>query len=139
MRDHGLLGANALADAIRGCHAGLLCSAFGEGSPFIVIEALAAGRPFALPPLQTLVEAYGATLGAHIVVDRTADDFLGALEGVRADMLGKQVDPFAISAGVAERAQTRAVPKLLADLARLSDPEAPDQSAAPTKAGLEQC
>ena len=35
----GLLDVEQLANAITDCHAGLLCSGYGEGSPFIVVEA----------------------------------------------------------------------------------------------------
>jgi len=125
VRDGGFLGAGALAEALGACHVGLLCSAFGEGSPFILIETLGCGRPFVLPPLPTLVEAYGGVDGAHIVRRREVEAFVDALLQIRADMLAGRVDPFAIADGVADRAQSRAAPRLLAELARLSTVVAP--------------
>lgn len=125
VQDGGFLDASALAAAIGACHAGILCSAYGEGSPFIVIESLACGRPFALSPLPTLVEAYEGVAGAHIVARREAKAFVAALLQIRGDMLAGRVDPFAIAAGVADRAQSRAAPRLLSELAALADRAAP--------------
>jgi len=120
VHDGGFLGVDALAKAIGDAHVGLLCSAFGEGSPFIVVEAMACGRPFVLAPLPTLNEAYGGLTGAHVLERRDAAAFVAALKDIRAQMLAARVDPFAIAASVAGRAQSRAAPLLLADLARLA-------------------
>lgn len=124
VHDGGFLGAGALAEAIGACHVGILCSAYGEGSPFIVIESLACGRPFVLSPLPTLIEAYAGVSGAHIVARREAREFVAALLQIRDDMLANRVDPFAIAAAVADRAQSRAAPQLLSDLAALAAGEA---------------
>ncbi len=119
VEDHGFLAPSALAKAIGGCHVGILCSAFGEGSPFIVIETLACGRPFVLPPLRTLTEAYANVEAAHIVERNEVKDFLAALADIRAQIVSGRLDPFAIAAQVAERSVSRAAPRLLEALARL--------------------
>jgi len=124
--DHGFLKPPALAEAIRGCHLGLMCSAFGEGSPYILVEALACGRPFVVPTLPTLVGAYRGYEGVHFVEKYRAEDYLAAMQAVRAAMLRGAVDPGAIAAGVAPRARARAVPDLLDALARLG--AAPESS-----------
>jgi len=118
--DHGFLGPQALADAMRGCHAGLMCSAFGEGSPYVVVEALACGRPFVLPTLPTLRATYARAVGARFVENQTAADYVMALLDLRRQMLAGGMDPFAIAADVAPRARARAVPALVADLAALA-------------------
>ncbi|HXY58347.1 MAG TPA: glycosyltransferase [Methylocystis sp.] len=116
----GFLDVGTLAMAIGSCHVGILCSAYGEGSPFIVVETLACGRPFVLPPLPTLVEAYDGAPGALIVARREADGFVEALMNIRAKILAGHVGANAIASGVADRAQSRAAPRLLAELVSLA-------------------
>lgn len=120
--DHGFLKPPALAEAIRGCHLGLMCSAFGEGSPYILVEALACGRPFVVPTLPTLVGAYRGFEGVRFVENYRAEDYLAAMQAVRAAMLQGAVDPGAIAAQLAPRSRARAVPDLLDALAGLGAP-----------------
>jgi glycosyltransferase involved in cell wall biosynthesis len=121
VQNAGFLQPAALAQAIGACHVGLLCSGFGEGSPFIVIEALACGRPFVLPPLPTLVEAYAGFPGVHIVGQYRTEAFLDELTKIREDMRKGGIDPFEIAAGVTGRSQSQAAPALLHELARLAE------------------
>lgn len=81
-RSAGLLNARQLADEIHNCHVGILCSGYGEGSPFIVVEALASGRGFILPPLQGLVEAYGGYRGIVFAAAHSVDAFIEALVAI---------------------------------------------------------
>jgi glycosyltransferase involved in cell wall biosynthesis len=118
--NHGFLGPEALAEAIRSCHVGLMCSAFGEGSPYIVIEALACGRPYILPSLPTLKAAYETVEGAHFVERYCAHDYVTALGAVRTAVLAGTVDASAIAAGVAGRSRSRKVPELVSELARIA-------------------
>jgi glycosyltransferase involved in cell wall biosynthesis len=121
VKNHGFLGPQPLAEAIRSCHLGLMCSAFGEGSPYILIEALACGRPFVIPTLPTLVSAYQGFEGVHFVEHYRAEDYVAAIGAVRAAMLAGEVDPLAISAQTESRSKSRAVPALLDAWARLDD------------------
>ncbi len=119
--NHGFLGPEALAEAIRSCHLGIMCSAFGEGSPYIVVEALACGRPFVLPTLSTLRAAYDNFEGVYFVERYSARDYLAAMAAVRAAVLARAVDPFAIAAQVESRARSRKVPELVNELAQLAN------------------
>ena len=78
-RSSGLLNAQQIAEAIADCHAGILCSGYGEGSPFIVVEALASGRGFILPPLQSLIDTYRGYPGIIFAKAYTVDAFTEAL------------------------------------------------------------
>jgi glycosyltransferase involved in cell wall biosynthesis len=80
----GLLDARKLADAIAQCHVGILCSGYGEGSPFIVVESLACGRGFVLPPLPGLIEAYRDYRGIMFSPDYTVSGFVATLAKMRA-------------------------------------------------------
>ena len=122
VQDHGFLSPPALAEAMSACHVGILCSAYGEGSPFIVVEALACGRPFVLPPLPTLVASYGRVKDAHIVTRYDARDFLEALLEIRREIIEGRIDPHAVAAQVAARSVSKAAPRLLEALARLDPP-----------------
>ncbi len=115
----GLLDAKGLAAAIGACHMGLMCSHFGEGSPFIVVETLACGRPYVLSPLPTLTGAYGGNPGVRFAADYTADAFLEAILALRAD-LDAGLTPEAIAAAVASRAEPVATRALLAELDALA-------------------
>ncbi len=115
----GLLDAPRLAAAIGECHMGLMCSHFGEGSPFIVVETLACGRPYVLSKLPTLVGAYAGNPGVRFAEDLTADAFLVAITRLAADLDG-DLTPATIAASVAARAKPVATRALLADLATLA-------------------
>jgi len=120
VENHGFMGPAALADAMRSCHAGLMCSAFGEGSPYVVVEGLACGRPYILPTLPTLRAAYDGYEGVHFVERYSAAGYVAAMSEIRAAMLAGRVDPFRITAQLGARSRSRAVPKLVDDLAALA-------------------
>jgi glycosyltransferase involved in cell wall biosynthesis len=110
----GMLGPDRLAEAIAGCHMGLMCSHFGEGSPFIVVETLACGRGYVLSPLPTLTGAYAGNPGVRFADDFTADAFLDRIAELRRD-LDAGLDAETIAASVAPRAEPVATAALLAD------------------------
>ncbi|MDK9695094.1 MAG: glycosyltransferase [Siculibacillus sp.] len=116
----GLLDAPRLAAAIGECHIGLMCSHFGEGSPFIIVETLACGRPYVLSPLPTLLGAYAGNPGVRFAADFTAESFLAEIVRLRAD-LDAGLDAETIAASVAARAEPVATRALLAELATLAD------------------
>lgn len=76
--DLGLLSAQQLAAAIRGCHFGILTS-HTEGSPFIVIESLACGRGFLLPPVVGLLKAYNQQFGVVFSPSYKLEDYIDAI------------------------------------------------------------
>jgi len=122
VHDHGFLGPQALAEAIGACHFGLLCSAYGEGSPYILIESLACGRPFVVSALPTLVAAYSGKTGVRFVARQTAADFVAAMLDLAGSIRAGALDPDAVAAQVRAQAQSRAVPALLDALSRLEAP-----------------
>jgi glycosyltransferase involved in cell wall biosynthesis len=95
----GLLDEQQMAKAIADCHMGILCSGYGEGSPFIVVEALACGRGFILPPLPGLLDAYRGFRGIVFAEAHTIDAFVEALgkmettirSGLRPEDIANQV------------------------------------------------
>ncbi|MCE1236275.1 MAG: glycosyltransferase [Hyphomicrobiales bacterium] len=116
----GLLDAKALTRAIAECHMGLMCSHFGEGSPFIVVETLACGRPYVLAPLPTLTGAYGDNPYARFTGGWTADAFLEAIATLKSDIDAGRVEAEAVRASVAARAEPVATRALLDDLAKIA-------------------
>lgn len=116
----GLLDAAGLTRAIGACHMGLMCSHFGEGSPFIVVEALACGRPYVLSALPTLTGAYGDNPNARFAAGWTAEAFLDAIATLKADIDAGRVDAEAVRASVADRAKPVATRALLEDLASIA-------------------
>lgn len=98
----GLLNARQLADEIRSCHVGILCSGYGEGSPFIVVETLACGRGFILPPLPSLVEAYRTNRGIVFAATHSVDAFIGALVAMD-DAIKAGLNPEVIAEDVSNR------------------------------------
>ena len=111
----GLLDARGLADAIAECHMGLMCSHFGEGSPFIIVETLACGRPYVLSKLPTLTGAYADNIGVRFAPDFTAEAFLDEITALKADL---DVDLTAdrIHEAVADRSKAVATRTLLNEL-----------------------
>jgi glycosyltransferase involved in cell wall biosynthesis len=101
----GLLNVEQLANAIADCHAGVLCSGYGEGSPFIVVEALACGRGFILPPLPGLVEAYQNYRGIAFASAHTVDAFIDALVRME-DAIRGGLTPQLIAQDVSNRSAT---------------------------------
>lgn len=114
----GLLDADGLARAISECHMGLMCSHFGEGSPFIIVETLACGRPYVLSPLPTLLGAYGGNPAVRFAPAFEADAFLDTIERLRAD-IDAGLDAEAVAASVADRAEAIATRRLVDELAAL--------------------
>jgi glycosyltransferase involved in cell wall biosynthesis len=119
VEDHGFLGPQALAEKIASCHFGLLCSAYGEGSPYILVESLACGRPFVAPSLPTLVAAYGGHTGVRFVARDQAPDYVAAMMELSRAIKAGEIEPAMLAAQIAPRAQSRAVPALLDALAAL--------------------
>lgn len=78
VEDLGLLTAPQLAKAIASCHFGILTS-HTEGSPFIVVESLACGRGFLLPPIPGLLAAYGKQTGVAFAQSYNLSDYINAL------------------------------------------------------------
>lgn len=115
----GLLDARGLAAAIAECHMGLMCSQFGEGSPFIIVETLACGRPYVLSRLPTLTGAYAGNPGVRFAAEFSAESFIAEITRLRADLDGK-LTPTTIAAAVADRSKAAATRTLLADLAALA-------------------
>jgi hypothetical protein len=115
----GLLDAAGLTRAISECHMGLMCSHFGEGSPFIIVETLACGRPYVLSPLPTLTGAYAGNPAVRFAADFTAESFLAEIERLRAD-LDAGLTAETVAASVAPRARAIATRTLLADYATLA-------------------
>lgn len=115
----GLLDAPGLARAIAGCHIGLMCSHFGEGSPFIVVETLACGRPYVLSPLPTLTGAYGGNPGVRFAPAMTADAFLDTVVALR-QAIDAGLDAAAVRAAIDHRAKATATTLLLGDLSDLT-------------------
>jgi glycosyltransferase involved in cell wall biosynthesis len=111
----GFLNAHELARAIADCHVGILCSGYGEGSPFIVAEALACGRAFVLPPLLGLLKAYQNYRGIVFADDYTVDAFIAALTKVQ-DAIRTGLTPESISANVAGRNKTEVAERIVRQL-----------------------
>jgi glycosyltransferase involved in cell wall biosynthesis len=103
-RSYGLLNAQQLATAIADCHVGILCSRYGEGSPFIVVETLACGRGFILPPLPGLLDAYRDCGGIMFALDYTVDAFIEALAKMQ-DAIRNGLTPEAIASDVSGRSK----------------------------------
>lgn len=116
----GLLDAASLTRAIGECHMGLMCSHFGEGSPFIVVETLACGRPYVLSRLPTLTSAYGANPSVRFAAGWTAADFVEAIVAVKTDIDAGRLEAEAIRASVAARAEPIATRALIAELEALA-------------------
>ena len=108
----GLLNATQLAQAIANCHVGILCSGYGEGSPFIVVETLASGRAFVLPPLPGLVATYGHCAGVRFASDYTEEAFIEALTEILS-AIRTNLSPHQIAADVAGRNTATAARKLI--------------------------
>lgn len=101
---YGLLNAPQLAAAIADCHAGILCSSYGEGSPFVVVETLACGRGFVLPPLTGLVDSYRDHRGVMFTLDYSVDAFIEALTRLQA-ALRDGLTAEEVASDVAERSK----------------------------------
>ena len=108
----GMLGPDRLAAAIAECHMGLMCSHFGEGSPFIVVETLACGRGYVLSSLPTLTGAYAGNPGVRFAEDFAADTFLDRIAELRS-ALDENLDAATIAAAVADRSKPVATAALL--------------------------
>lgn len=115
----GLLDADGLARAIAQCHMGLMCSHFGEGSPFIVVETLACGRPYVLSKLPTLRAAYAGNIAVRFAADFTADAFLDEIESLRHD-IANDLTADAVRESVADRSKSVATRTLLHELDALA-------------------
>jgi glycosyltransferase involved in cell wall biosynthesis len=120
VRNLGLMNAEKLSILIQDCHAGILCSGYGEGSPFIIAEALACGRVFIMSPLRTLVETYSQQLGVIIAHDWTVDAYLEAIQRA-IDLMSCPESYKDIAQGISQQRASRAVPRLLNTLVRLDN------------------
>jgi len=112
----GLLNAEELATAIADCHVGILCST-SEGSPFIVIETIACGRCFVLPPLPNLLETYDHFPGVFFADDYTLQSFVLKLIEAQA-AIKNGMTPEDIHGRISHRSQAvaaTALAKLLED------------------------
>ena len=115
----GLLTADRLAEEIGKCHMGLMCSHFGEGSPFIVAETLACGRPYVLSALPTLTGAYAGNPGVRFAPDMTADGFLDTIVALKRD-IDAGLSAETVRAAIAHRAKDVATRALIAELEALA-------------------
>jgi len=111
--DRGLLSAPQLAQAISECHMGILCSGFGEGSPFIIVETLACGRGYILPPLSGLQETYNTHTGIRFAEDYTPAAFAHQAAVLFGTMKIGQLTPQQIADSVSSRSQHQATETLL--------------------------
>jgi glycosyltransferase involved in cell wall biosynthesis len=111
----GLLDARKLAKAIASCHVGILCSRYGEGSPFIVVEALACGRGFILPPLPGLAEAYRGYRGIRFAADYSVDAYVQALVEFQT-AIRNGLSPRAIASDVSDRGKEVLTTRILRQL-----------------------
>lgn len=110
--DLGLQSAAEVSAIISSCHAGLLCSAFGEGSPFIIAETLACGRLFVASPLPTIIATYSEAVGVILAKDWSLDAFMAALDAC-FDMLELSDLAALIADGVSQQHASLAVPRYL--------------------------
>lgn len=117
----GALTPPELSAAIAGNHIGILCSAFGEGSPFIVAETLACGRPMLLPPLKTLVETYGSQEGVFFAEDLTVEAYLSAFDRAMAWLADGAQRPYTIHAAIAQQEAGVAIPRMINGWRTLSE------------------
>lgn len=113
--DHGLMSALALASAIQSCHMGILCSGYGEGSPFIIVETLACGRGYVLPPLPGLVETYKSHAGVRFATDYTPESFAKEIIEL-AKLVHTDLTPDVIAQSVKGQAQAVAAKNLIKGL-----------------------
>ena len=115
----GLLTADRLAEEIGKCHMGLMCSHFGEGSPFIIAETLACGRPYVLSALPTLTGAYGDNPAVRFAPDMTADGFLDTIVSLKRD-IDAGLAAETVRAAIAHRAKDVATKALIGELDALA-------------------
>lgn len=97
--NRGLQSPEELARSISACHFGLLTS-FYEGSPFIVIEALACGRGYVLPPVRGLIKTYENRAGIVFSPDYEVGSFLSKIEEMTAALKGAPLRAEEIARGV---------------------------------------
>lgn len=116
--DFGLKTAEQLSLIINTCHVGILCSGFGEGSPFIIAETLSCGRAFVVPPLHTIQETYADHPGVIFSGDWTVDAYLTALESAFA-LIKDEGAYIKIRERMIPQQASRAVPRLLDSLNQL--------------------
>jgi len=105
IKDFGLMTASQLAGAIAGCHLGVLCSGYGEGSPFIVVETLACGRGYILPPLPGLIETYKGQPGVWFAKKYSASEYVERIEHAIKQIRDGRITCAEIAHGVASRAR----------------------------------
>jgi glycosyltransferase involved in cell wall biosynthesis len=113
LADKGLLPAPRLAQAIAACHLGVLCSSYGEGSPFIVIETLACGRGYVVPALPGLLETYCKQPGVRFAASATVEAFSQKILALFDDMKKSRLRPEDITHPVAARSKGQATSTLL--------------------------
>lgn len=104
VKNYGLLDVEGLSSAISSCHFGILCSS-REGSPFVVVEALACGRGYVLSDIPTLRETYNDMTGIVFARDLNADAFVDALLQL-SEKIDDGLSADSIAAGVKGRSKT---------------------------------
>ena len=119
IKDCGLMNAEELNEFMRSAHSGILCSGYGEGSPFIIAETLACGRAFITSPLPTVLETYSNQYGVVISRDWTVSAFLDAIQKAMG-LMGHPESYIAIGQGIDQQSASHAVPRLLDALINFS-------------------
>ena len=114
--DRGLLSADQLAQAIGECHMGILCSGFGEGSPFIIVETLASGRGYVLPPLIGLQKTYPNHSGIRFAADYTPKSFAQEISTLFNDIKSGKLTPELIRQSIASQSKSVAAELILSEL-----------------------
>lgn len=107
VQDCGLLNAEEVARLTQACHVGILCSKYGEGSPFFVIETLACGRGMIVSALPTLLSTYSAVPGIVFASLNDPSSFLNGIAKAR-EIIMSGLAPDAIAASVSSQKRSNA-------------------------------
>ncbi len=113
--DRGLQTAPDLAKAIAQCHFGVLTS-FYEGSPFIVVEGLACGRGYVLPPVLGLLRTYSSHRGVFFSKEYTVSSFIEKIETLIRQIRENGLDPMTVAQGVKYRSKAEVAQSIISKL-----------------------